>query len=204
MKVRELLFTTDPYTLLRPMPEDVDGWYSTKQQLHDMIEERRPKLIVEVGTWKGASAIWMGKKVKELGLDCEIVCVDTWLGSLEFWTNKDDPTRYQSLRLQNGYPQVYYQFLSNVFHAGLQDIITPFPLVSTQAAHWFARNKLIADFVYLDASHEFDDVYMDIQHWKPLTNCLCGDDYHLPGVCEALADYEVATGENNFWIIKHK
>ena len=46
-----------------------------------VIADVKPKLIVEVGTWKGASAIYMAKICRKLELNTEIVCIDTWLGT---------------------------------------------------------------------------------------------------------------------------
>ena len=77
----------------------------------ELVLQARPKLIVEVGTWKGASAIRLAEEVESAGLAAQILCIDTWLGALEFWTAQDDPERYQSLQLKHGWPQVFYQFM---------------------------------------------------------------------------------------------
>ncbi|NJO30621.1 MAG: hypothetical protein HC874_26075 [Richelia sp. SL_2_1] len=105
---------------------DIQGWNSDSTIFPEMIKEVEPKLIIEVGTWKGASAIHMASLVKFLNLDTKIVCVDTWLGALEMWTDREDKDRYLSLGLNLGYPTVYYQFLYNVIESGFGDIISPF------------------------------------------------------------------------------
>ena len=127
-------------------------------------------------------------------LDTEIVCVDTWLGATEFWTDHSDPKRYQSLGLKNGYPTVYYQFLANVFKTGHQDHITPFPQSSLNAARFLAKNEVKVDMVYLDGSHEYDDVLSDITAYWPLIRSggvMVGDDYceYWQGVIDAVTDY---------------
>ena len=80
--LREILYAVSPFDGIDPAdyPDDLQGWGSDHPILAAAIEKLRPKRIVEVGSWKGRSAINMARIVRALGLDCEIVCVDTWLG----------------------------------------------------------------------------------------------------------------------------
>jgi hypothetical protein len=151
-----LLHKTNPYDGFdfRSLPFDAHGWGGQSPAFRELISEAKPRLIVEVGTWRGASALEMAAVTRDLGLPTQVVCVDTWLGALEFWTDQTDPERYLSLRLQHGYPTVYYQFLANVCHQGLHDRIVPFPQTASTAALWFRYYGITADIVYLDASHE--------------------------------------------------
>jgi len=145
----------------------------------------RPNLIIEVGTWKGASALEMVRCAKSIGIHPQIVCVDTWLGALEFWGDQSDPERYQALKLRNGYPSVYFQFLANVCHAEAQDYIVPFPQTSATAALWFRQQGIQADLIYVDASHEEEDVYQDLTDYIECLRpggILFGDDYGWDGV----------------------
>jgi len=191
MKLSDL-HATDPYKGFNPSryPEDLHGWDSEAPVFWNLIDQVQPDLIIEVGSWKGASAIHMAKRIKEWGLDTKIVCVDTWLGSLEMWKDKSDPTRYQSLRLKNGYPQLYYTFLANVVRAGMQDVIIPFPCTSVIAARWFAEEQVKADMVYIDASHDFEDVFADMSaYWTIAETVMFGDDLPLPGVKAAVEQF---------------
>jgi hypothetical protein len=118
------------------------------------------------------------------------VCVDTWLGAEEFCYKHDDPTRYESLRLKNGYPQVYYTFLANVVRARLDDYITPFAMPSTLAAKLFRWWEQRADLVYLDASHDEAEVIRDLQAWGERTDkVLFGHDIRQFGVVRAVDKY---------------
>ncbi len=185
--IRSLLHRVDPYEGFEfaKIPLDLHGWGGQSPVFRDLIGQAKPRLIIEVGTWKGASAMEMGSAIREAGLTTEIVCVDTWLGALEFWTDQDDPERYRSLQLQHGYPAVYYQFLANVCHRGLQQTITPFPQTSSIAALWLRSFGIAADLIYLDASHEEEDVYEDLcGYWEVLRpgGILFGDDYSWDGV----------------------
>ena len=92
------------------------------------------------------------------------------VGVLTEGTKHDDPERYLSLKLQHGFPSVYYQFLANVCHKGFQDRIIPFPQTAATAALWFRYHGIAADMVYLDASHEEEDVYQDLcNYWEILS-----------------------------------
>jgi len=189
--VMKLLHSKNPYEDFdfRSYPFDAHGWQSHTPAFRTLITQTKPRLIIEVGTWKGASALEMAARICELGLPTEIVCVDTWLGALEFWTNQNDPTRYLSLQLKHGYPTVYYQFLANVCHQGFQERIIPFPQTSFIASLWFMHHGITADMIYIDASHEEKDVYEDLnQYWNILSEngVIFGDDYTWEGVRRAV------------------
>ena len=146
----------------------------------ELILEIKPRLIVEVGSWKGASALEMAAIAQGAGLPTQILCVDTWLGALEFWTDPNDSERYLSLQLKHGYPTVYYQFLANVCHKGFQDRIVPFPQTASTASLWLRYYGITPELVYIDASHEEEHVYEDLcNYWDVVADggVLFGDDY---------------------------
>jgi hypothetical protein len=185
--IRAMLHATDPYEGFdaAAYPLDLQGWGSASPAFRELIAAVRPRLIVEVGTWKGASAIHMAEILAAEKSDAQILCVDTWLGALEFWTDQADSARYGSLRLRHGWPQVYYQFLANVVHRGQQARITPFPQTSATAALWLRYFGLKAELIYVDGSHEEEDVYADIlAYWEALAprGVLFGDDWDWDGV----------------------
>lgn len=165
---------------------DGQGWGSDSPAFGALVERVKPALIIEVGTWKGGSAMEMAAHLDRLGLaDSKILCVDTWLGALEMWGDQTDQDRYGSLDLKHGYPQLYYQFLANVCHKGQQERIIPFPLPSLTAAQWLSLRGVRADLIYVDGSHEEEDVAADLaNYWDLLAPgaILFGDDYSWTGV----------------------
>ena len=201
------------YENLELLPEDSSGWNGKSILFKNLIEELKPSTIIEVGTWKGQSAITMGNTIKELGLETKIYCVDTWLGAIEFWATLKH-TEERDLSLKNGYPQVYFQFLSNVVHHQLQDIILPFPNTSENGYRYFKGNGIHPELIYIDASHEEDDVYRDITNFYDLLSSggvIFGDDYiSWVGVNKSVNrftkenDLEFEVIENNFWLIRKK
>ena len=183
-----LIHAVDPYKGFdaAAYPNDPSGWGSNSHAFEKLISESSPlNLIIEVGTWKGGSAITMASALAEHDKSATILCIDTWLGALEFWQNHQDPERYQSLKLRNGYPSVYYQFLANVCHAGHQRCIVPFPQTSATAALFLRTHGIQGDLIYVDGSHEEEDVYQDLLDYWPLLRTggtIFGDDYTWDGV----------------------
>lgn len=191
--IRDLIHRVDPYAdvhLHLREEADLRGWNSEDALFADLIGELRPGLIAEVGTWKGASALHMWRCCARYGIAPEIVCVDTWLGSLEHWERQDEEEF--SLRLTWGRPGIYGAFLANVINAGARGEITPFPATSGVAARFLLRRGVLFDLVYIDASHEYEDVAADIGAWLPLVRpggVLFGDDADWPGVARAVEEF---------------
>ena len=176
-----LLHEKSPYEGFDPdtYPADLQGWGSDDPIFRDLIAVVKPKIIVEVGTWKGASAIHMAQIARELGLDTKIICVDTWLGSPEHFLAKQPGWR-ESLLISNGMPHLYFTFLSNVIRSGFTDCIVPLPSTSENAAVILREIGIRPDLVYVDAAHEEEPAYRDFRlYWDLLTadGVLLGDDY---------------------------
>ncbi|HSE79178.1 MAG TPA: class I SAM-dependent methyltransferase [Alphaproteobacteria bacterium] len=196
-RIRQLLHPVDPYRDFdhEVSALDLQGWSSNHPIFAQVIAKTRPTLIIEVGTWKGASAIHMARTAKDEGLrDFEIVCIDTWLGSSEHWLKRDDPNFFASLRLEHGHPSLYRQFLANVIKSGHADVITPLPLASGAAFEVLHAHRVQADLIYLDAGHGYADVRDDIgRYWRLLRpgGIMMGDDYVAawPGVIRAVAEF---------------
>jgi predicted O-methyltransferase YrrM len=158
----------------------MQGWNSYANVFRDLIEQVRPRRIIEVGVWKGTCSIHMAKIVRDLGLRCEIVCVDTWLGSPEHVLAGHDHDRYKSLRLRHGYPQLFYTFLGNVIRNGVTEYVVPLPLTSESAAVVLERIGLQADLIHVDAAHQYEPALRDFNaYWRLLSErgILIGDDY---------------------------
>ncbi len=171
----------DPYENLKNLePSDLQGWDSTAEAFKKCIDELNPKLIIEVGTWKGASAVHMAKLLLEKTDDFEIVCIDTWLGSVEHWENNGEFLD----GLENGRSTLYNQFLSNIIHEGLTEYITPFPVDSLNAVEFLKRKKVEADLIYIDAGHEYLSVKCDLYGYSKVLRdggYMLGDDwFHEP------------------------
>ncbi len=208
------LHPDSPYEGLEPTPRDLQGWGSDSPIFERLIQEIRPELIVEVGSWKGASAVGMAKCMAKHGVEGHVLCVDTWLGSLEQWLEPTERQHgYFNRYMVHGAPLgLYAQFLANVVHEKLQEVVLPFPTTSTIAAKWLAAKGVKVDLVYLDGSHEYEDVLSDLRLYWPLLSekgVLFGDDYESKDVKRAVGEFslqgEAMMGvevEGNKWALR--
>ncbi len=132
----------------------MQGWTPGAAPYDRICNLTSPQVIVEVGVWKGASAVYLAGCLKRAGSGV-LFAVDTWTGALEFWNRRitqgaPDPQR--DLHWHHGLPSIYFTFLSNMVHKGLQDYVVPFPVTSRLAAEFFAEKGMQADNVHVDAA----------------------------------------------------
>ena len=88
--VRRLWKGDDPFASVNtgPWSLDLEGWNSQHDFLREAIAER-PRIVIEVGVWKGASVIFMANLLREMAADGVVIAVDTFLGSWEHWLNTE-------------------------------------------------------------------------------------------------------------------
>ena len=207
---------TDPFAGFpkRLFEVDITGWNAGHGYLSNTIKAIRPQVIVEVGVWKGQSAIFMANRLRELTLDAVVIGVDTWLGSWDHWT---DRKYWDELCFDHGYPRLYDKFAANVLSQRLEGHIVPLPLDSVNARHVVSDRGIVADMIHLDGGHDYDAVLSDLtQWWRVLRDggVLVCDDYHpdgepWPGVKRAVDAFLGAHAHSGFaaaaakcWVVK--
>lgn len=208
--IQEPFYNHNPYAGFRPQPTYMHGWGYADEAMEQAIQYTgiyRAQTIVEVGSWLGGSTLRFAQNAPR----ARIYCVDTWLGASEFWYDLNDPDRHQRLELVHGYPSVYYQFLSNVVNAGYADQISPLPMDSQMGARVLLHHNVSADVIYIDASHEYEDVLRDIDAYARVLKphgTLFGDDYTTwHGVRDAVnavhsrGGWQLVTFDR-FWILR--
>ena len=119
--------------------------------------------------------------------------VATFAGAPEFWRS-DQKGQERDLHFRNGYPQVYYSFLSNMVHLGLDQFVVPFPSPSRMAAGLLIHHSVQPDLIHIDAAHEYQDVLEDVTMWWEVLapgGVMLGDDFSetWPGVQQAVSDF---------------
>ncbi len=208
--VRDAIFDGDPYgpDAADPARVDMQGWGEKHEIFAMAVETVRPEVIVELGVWKGMTCIRLAKEARERGLAPQIIAVDTWLGAPRCWTDRSDPTLHASLQLRGGYPTLYETFVANIHHEGVQDLITPLPNTTENAAIILKDLKIAIDVLHIDADHETEPVLRDLRAYYPLMRkggWLIGDDYKWPTVKKAAEIFatetqlELKTLRNKFW-----
>jgi predicted O-methyltransferase YrrM len=161
---------------------DLQGWGENHPYLAHSVAEIRPRIIVEVGVWKGASVATMAATLKEHEVDGLVVAVDTWLGSHEHWTNRQ---WFDNLSFEHGRPALQKKFMANMLAKGLHEYVVPLPLDSLNAAQLLSRCNIRPDLLHLDGGHDYASVAADLRAWWPLVRpggILIGDDYNTNGV----------------------
>lgn len=174
---------------------DTQGWNSHHKYLVEAIDTFAPRIVVEIGVWKGGSVLTMAQRMKNAELDGVVIAVDTWLGSSEIWSNKE---LFDGLRVKNGYPTLIKTFITNIIQFGLQDYVILLPLDSVNAACLLRDMDIHPDVIHIDGGHAYDVVSADLKVWWDLLRpggILIGDDYEAwPGVHRAFDDFFGALG----------
>lgn len=152
-----------PYDTVELLPYNPQGWYCNGPSMEWVLKSNHAKVVIEVGSWLGLSTRHIAKTIPEDGI---VYAIDHWQG-----TPSEDNSSFDI-------PNLYRQFLSNVIHENLTHKIIPLRMSSAEAA---ATLNIKPDLVYVDATHEYNDVYEDITRWYPFVKghgILCGDDYN--------------------------
>lgn len=191
----------EPYNSVEVLPYDPHGWYANEEQITNLLAGGWIKTVVEVGSWLGKSTIHIASLLPE---DGKVYAVDHWLGSVEHQPGGD--AHHVAL------PYLYQQFLSNVIHAGMTHKIVPVRMDSLSGVHEIRARGVYVDMVYIDAGHDFNSVYADLNAWYPLVKghgVLCGDDWVWESVRDAVRLFAKQNKlkiwpVNNFWMVVKK
>jgi predicted O-methyltransferase YrrM len=156
---------------------NIQGWFNYADLYTQIAKDPKFNKIVEVGTWKGKSAMYMAVELALSERAVEFYCVDTWEGSGE----------HQNLEeVKTG--QLFNIFLKNI--EPVKNYIIPIRKASLEAVKDFANGSL--DFVFIDASHEYKDVKADLSAWWPKIKpdgMLTGHDFNWGGVRKAVYEF---------------
>jgi len=180
-----------PYNTVELLPYNPQGWYQNATSMEYLIQRSHAKVVVEVGCWLGLSTRHIAKTLPDSGI---VYAVDHWKGS----PNEDNSIF--------DIPNLYRQFLSNVIHEDLTHKIVPMRMSSAEAASVFPVKP---DLIYLDATHDFDNVFFDLLLWFPFVKghgVICGDDYFwgydwpVKRAVDAFAKLHGLTVYNDGWL----
>jgi hypothetical protein len=145
--------------------------------------------FVEVGTWRGRSACFLGVEILNSGKDITLDCVDTWDG-----INCANYVPGHNINFLSD--DLYNQFLMNI--EPIKSVIKPVRQFSNKASEYYEDNSL--EFVFIDASHEYDGVKEDLALWYPKVKkggVFAGHDYtqSWPGVVKAVNEFFKSIGK---------
>lgn len=172
---------------------NIQGWFNCENLYRFMVARAKDGArFVEIGVWKGKSAAFMAVEIANSGKKIDLFLVDHFKGSVE---HQNDP-------------QVLNDTLEAQCKANLEPVQTMIKYItmsSVAAASTFEDESL--DFVYVDGSHEYQDIKDDIEAWLPKIKkggIIAGDDYGVgahPDVRRAVDELlPSATKEGLVWI----
>ena len=161
--------------------DSIQGWFTYKQLYHNMVANSTLDFQwLEIGIWKGASIIYAAEMANLFHKDITFWAVDTWAGSNE----KEHQDYIQSIGGPDG---LFNEFCQNVINAKVNNRIKIVRLSSLEASIHFQNEQL--DFLFVDGSHEYQDVKNDLLAWKDKVKKngqLWGHDSDWPDVQKAL------------------
>jgi predicted O-methyltransferase YrrM len=141
-----------------------EEWFTYPELYKSMVEKFPTKShFVEVGVWKGMSASFMAVEIINSGKQIKFDCVDTW--------EQIDSAIEEAL-----YEGIWETFQTNI--EPVKHIINPVRSISWEAASKYKNKSL--DFVFIDASHDYESVKKDIEAWLPKVKeggVIAGHDY---------------------------
>jgi predicted O-methyltransferase YrrM len=162
-------------------PQFGENWFSYPNLYKNIVKKFPSKSkFVEIGSWKGKSSAFMAVEIANSYKDIDFYCVDTWKGGPDH-QDRDD--------LHN----LYETFIENM--KSLENYYIPMRMTSIESSQKFEDKSL--DFVFIDASHEYEDVKNDIIAWLPKVKTggiIAGHDYYVdsydyfPGVKQAVGE----------------
>lgn len=131
----------------------VDGWLTDREGelLYHLARKCTGRgTIVEIGSWKGRSTIWLAAGSKA-GSHAKVYAVDPHTGSSELIS------RYGPI-------WTFEEFKSNIRRAKVDDVVVPLVTTSAQAARDF-RGPV--ELIFVDGAHEYELVRLDFELWFP-------------------------------------
>lgn len=147
----------------------ISGGMCDFREYYDTIAQWLPDdcKVVEVGVADGFSSIYLAEALENMGKKYELVMVDS---------------------MQYGGPHQLKEILNNVQRANLSGVRIE-PKDSLNASCMFPDGW--ADFVFIDASHEYEPTKADIRLWYRKVKDggrLAGHDFSCPAVKQAVLE----------------
>ena len=165
--------------------DKIHGWFNYKDLYSNLVKELpNGSKFAEIGVWKGKSLSYFVIESINSNKQIDIYAIDTWLGSLEH--QKGQPNYDPLVDIPDG---LFNNFISNI--KLIKDYINIIRENSIDASKKFPDNYF--DAIFLDASHEYEDVLNDLIHWLPKMKQdniqIYGHDYTWSDVKKAVDEF---------------
>lgn len=141
------------------LARSVDGWFTELEgaALYQAAKNGSGKgKIVEIGSFKGKSTIWLASGSKEAGRE-QVYAVDTHRGSPEHQPGGE----FSSHMPPEGTTELVFR--QNIREAGVADWVEPIVRSSQEAlALWTDPIRLL----FIDGNHSYEEVRSDFLGWE--------------------------------------
>lgn len=136
LEIKELVKDIDPGASIL----DAEG-----RLLYKLASKCKQGVIVEIGSWKGRSTIWLAK-----GARAKVYAIDPHEGTR---THK-----------YGGCENTYDEFIKNMERAGVSDMVVPVVKTSEEAVKDWDKP---VGLIFIDGEHSCEAVKFDFDNWVP-------------------------------------
>ena len=146
-------------------------------KFNEIINNKQPSLIIELGSFNGLIACIMAKEIKKNNIPCKIICIDNWQYSRDFWLKIPN---YNINIINNSYSQIYSVFINNIIIENHNDIIVPIYMPADKAIEILNYYNIKTDIIFMNCDLENNMVKNNInEYWNILNNngILFGNNY---------------------------
>lgn len=151
-------------------------WAGHKFLARDIVSILKPKLIVELGTYKGTSLLSFAEGIKKAKSSTKLVGIDTW--------EEDSASgKYEGDKVLSNLKDVIAQYYSEV---NIELIRNTFE----QSVDKFQNSSI--DILHIDGWHSYDAVKQDHESWK--------DKISENGV---ILFHDIKVNSENFGVLKY-
>jgi len=138
---------------IKEAADRVEGWLTDSEGefLYNAAMNCKGRgVIVEIGSWKGKSTIWLAKGAKA-GSNIKIYAIDPHTGT--------------SSQKRHGEVDNLAEFKENIKRANVEDVVVPVVKTSEDAERdWDAKP---IELLWIDGDHEYEMVKLDFDLWSP-------------------------------------
>jgi len=142
----------DSVNSLKQAVSKIEGWLTDEEGklLYKLAKSCTGKgVIVEIGSYKGRSTIWLAEGSKA-GNRVKVYAIDPHTGSTEH-------------RRMYGKVWTFPEFVRNIKMRGLDDIVVPIVKTSEDAERCW--NQKPVELLWIDGAHDYEMVKLDVELW---------------------------------------
>jgi len=168
-----------------------NSWFDYSDIYDEAVDKYDNTVFCELGSFKGASAIYLAQRIKEKNKNIKVVCVDFWPSPKEInnLCGIGAGQGEESKKIKEYGGSLMQDFIDNVYKYNVENIIIPIRSSTNNACGIFPKNYF--DFIFVDACHYYDQVKLDLQNWYPkltVDGMIAGHDYES-GVKKAVDEF---------------